>query len=138
MLENLKILNGDLELKYNEYTYEYTVTVEDDVTSLEFEYKLLPECNVLIRDNILDSKENTVYLDVYDVNHEITYTFHVTKESSNTVSMIDNYKKSLEVKSNKNIEIYQVQLLSCGLFLILVIVFSLLFKRKKSNNLSKN
>ena len=28
MLKDLKILNGVLELKFNEYTYDYTVVVE--------------------------------------------------------------------------------------------------------------
>ena len=130
MLKDLKILNGILELKFNEYTYEYTVVVEDDINNLEIDYKLEDDCYLTIRDNEIDYGENIVYLDVYNVDNLITYTLYVYKESSELTSGIDNYKKSLEIaNSNNEIETYKVQLLTVGVFLIIVIIFSILFKR---------
>lgn len=130
MLKNLKILNGILELKFNEYTYEYTITVTDDVNSLEIDYKLDEDCYLTIRDNKLDYGENIVYLDVYNVDELLTYTLYVYKENSETVSGIDTYKKTLEIaNANKEIETYKVQLLTTGVFLLIVIIFSILFKR---------
>ena len=131
MLKDLKILNGNLELKYNEYTYEYTVTVDNDVNSLEFEYVLDDDCYVDIKDNNLEKGENIVTLDVYNVDNSITYTFYVYKESEEEVNGIDNYMKSLEVASTNNKEFYKVQILSVSLFLTLIIIFSILFHKKK-------
>ena len=131
MLKDLKILNGNLELKYNEYTYEYTVTVDSNVNSLEFDYTLDDDCYIDIKDNILDKSENIVTLDVYNVDNTITYTFYVYKESEEEVNGIDNYMKSLEVANTNNTEFYKVQILSVSLFLTLIIIFSILFHRKK-------
>ena len=131
MLKDLKILNGNLDLKYNEYTYEYTVTVDSNVNSLEFDYTLDDDCYVDIKDNILEKKENIVTLDVYNVDDSITYTFYVYKESEEEVNGIDNYMKSLEVANTNNTEFYKVQILSVSIFLTLIIIFSILFHRKK-------
>ena len=131
MLKDLKILNGNLELKYNEYTYEYTVTVDSNVNSLEFDYTLDDDCYIDIKDNILDDKENIVTLDVYNLDESITYTFYVYKESDEEVNGIDNYMKSLEVANTNHVELYKVQILSVSIFLTLIIIFSILFHRKK-------
>ena len=131
MLKDLKILNGNLELKYNEYTYEYTVTVDSNVNSLEFDYTLDDDCYIDIKDNILDKKENIVTLDVYNLDNSITYTFYVYKESDEEVNGIDNYMKSLEVANTNHVELYKVQILSVSIFLTLIIIFSILFHRKK-------
>lgn len=132
MLNDLKVLNGNLELKFNEYTYEYTVVVDRNVNSLELDYKLEEDCYIKIRNNALVDGENIVYLDVYNIDNEITYTLYVYKETTNAVSGIDNYKKALEVSSSNNvIKPYKVQLLSTGIFLIIVVLFSLIFKKSK-------
>ena len=131
MLKDLKILNGNLELKYNEYTYEYTVTVDSNVNSLEFDYTLDDDCYIDIKDNILDDKENTVTLDVYNLDESITYTFYVYKESDEEVNGIDNYMKSLEVANTNHVDLYKVQILSVSLFLTIIIIFSILFHRKR-------
>ena len=131
MLKDLKILNGNLELKYNEYTYEYTVTVDSNVNSLEFDYTLDDDCYIDIKDNILEKGENIVTLDVYNLDESVTYTFYVYKESEEEVNGIDNYMKSLEVANTNNTEFYKVQILSVSLFLTLIIIFSILFHKKK-------
>lgn len=132
MLKDLKVLNGNLELKFNEYTYEYTVTVEKDIFSLELDYKLAEDTFISIKDNYLDKEENIVYLDVYNIDKSITYTLYVYKELTDEVLGIDNYKKSLEVIEEPRLDIYKVQILCIGIFLTLIIVFSIIFKRKRT------
>ena len=132
MLKDLKVLNGNLELKFNEYTYEYTVTVEKDIFSLELDYKLAEDTFISIKDNYLDKEENIVYLDVYNIYKSITYTLYVYKELTDEVLGIDNYKKSLEVIEEPRLDIYKVQILCIGIFLTLIIVFSIIFKRKRT------
>ena len=132
MLIDLKVLNGNLELDFNEYTYIYTVTVKEDIESLQLDYKLAEECSINIRNNNLNSYENIVYLDVYNVDNEITYTLYVYKENSNTVNSIDNYMQSLEVDNKEQINIMNLQFLGVGVFLALIIIFSIIFRRNKS------
>ena len=131
MINDLQILNGNLELKFNPYTYEYTVKVDSNIESLEFSYNLEPDCYINIRNNTLDNKENMVYVDVYNIDKTITYTFLVTKEEENSVSGIDDYKKSLEIVNNESINILYVQCLGIGLVLTIIILFSIIFRRKK-------
>lgn len=132
MLMDLRVLNGNLELKFNEYIYEYTVKVDNTINSLELDYKLKEDAYINIRNNNLIEGENIVYLDVYNVDEEITYTLYVYKEKTEEVSGIDNYIKSLEVNSNNNeIDLYKVQILTVSIFLILIIIFLMMFKKKK-------
>ena len=131
MIEELTIKNGDLELKFNEYTYFYTVKVENDVTSLEFAYKIGEDTNINIRNNYLDNDNNEVYLDVYNVDEIVTYTFYVYKEDTTLSSGIDNYKKSLEVVEIDENYPYKVEGLCIGIFFVIIIIFSIIFRRKK-------
>ena len=130
MIEELNILNGDLELKFNEYTYEYTVKVSSDISSLEFSYKLKDDANINIINNYLDNN-SVVYVDVYNIDERVTYTFNVYKENTLSSSGIDNYKKSLEVVDIDPNYNYKVEGLCVGVFLVIVIMFSIIFKRKK-------
>ena len=133
MLEKLEILNGILELEYNEYTYEYTVLVDNNVTSLDIDYVLKEDCFINIRNNIIDSDENIVYVDVFNEDNNITYTLYVYRDDVSEVSGIDNYVKSLEIPKNIEVSPYKIQLLAVAMFLWLVIVFSIIFRRKKIN-----
>ena len=133
MIDELKILNGDLELAFNEFTYLYTVKVSSEVTALEFSYKLEPDCYINIRNNVLDYGNNTVNVDVYNNAETITYTFLVYRENLDEVNGIDNYKKSLEIVETDKVDIYKVQFLAVGLFVAIIIVFCLIFKKKKKS-----
>lgn len=130
MLKELKILNGVLELEFNEYTYEYTVIVEDDITSLDIDYLVEENTYINVRGNILNEKDNIVYIDVYSEENTITYTFYVYKESNETVNGIDNFVSSLEVSNIEEVSLYKVQILTCSIFLIIIILFSIIFRRK--------
>lgn len=131
MLNDLKIKNGNLELKFDKYTYEYTVIVENNVNSLEFDYELEKDSYINIRNNILNNEESIVYIDVYNLDSEYTYTFYVYKENINEVSSLDSYVQSLEVSNIEEVVLYKVQILTVSLFLTIIIIFSIIFKRKK-------
>lgn len=133
MIHDLQILNGTLELNFNEYTYFYTVTVPDNVSSLEFSYKLADDTYVEIKNNDLVEEENTVTLEVYNVNDAVTYTFLVYKNKIEDVSGIDNYMKSLEIEPKDEINLYKVQILSISIFFLIIIIFSIIFRSKKVN-----
>ncbi len=130
MIYDLKILNGELELPFNEYTYTYTVRVKEDINSLEFSYKLKEDTYVDIQNNILSNEESIVTLDVYNVNEEVVYTFYVYKDDSKEVSGLQNYMQSLEVQNKEEVSPLNIQFLALGIFFLIIICFSLIFKRK--------
>jgi len=132
MLKDLKILNGNLELEFNEYTYEYTITVDEDIKELNINYTLEEDCYIKIIGNKLDEEENIVYLEVYNLDETKTYTLYVYKEASSEVSGIENYLNSLEVTNLEEVSLYKVQILTISIFLVIIILFCLIFKRKKN------
>lgn len=132
MLKELKILNGILDLEFNEYTYEYTATVKENIKSLDFDYLLEDNAYINIRGNNLNAGENIVYIDVYNKENTITYTFYVYKENSEQVNSIDNFVNTLEIKKTESIPVYKVQILACSMFLIIIILFSIIFKKKRT------
>lgn len=130
MIEELDILNGVLDIKFNPYIYEYTVNVDDNINELEFSYVLNEDANIEIRNNNLDDN-NTIYVDVYNIDNTITYTFIVNKENTNMSLGIDNYKKSLEVVNIDPYYNYKLGVLCIGVFFSIIIVFSIIFRKKK-------
>ena len=94
-------------------------------------YKLDDDWKINIRNNTLNYGNNLVYVDVYNDIESKTYTFSVYKEMTEEVNGIDNYKKSLEINNVSHLELYKVQLLGVGLFLTIVLLFTVLFKRRR-------
>ena len=131
MLTDLKVLNGNLELKFDQYTYEYTVVVDDSTTSLELEYSLTEDTFIKVIDNDLDSYENIVYLDVYTLDSSLLYTLYVYKENTENVNLIDNYRSSLEVNPEEVNNFVEVELLGVSIFLLILLTFTLLFRKKR-------
>ncbi len=129
MNNELYVTNGIMDLDFNPYVYEYTVLIDDNINSLEFSYNLLEGYNIDIRNNIINKDNQVIYVDIYNIDNIDTYTFYVYKENNIYSSLIDEYKKSIEV-TNKEIPIYKVEILSVIIFLLIVIVFSIMFKKK--------
>lgn len=132
MIKDLLILNGELELKFNEYTYEYTVLVKDGIKELVFSYELNNGTYANIRNNDLSNEgENIVYLDVYDNTNTITYTFYVYKENTKTVTGIQEYISRLELKKEEDLNMLHVELLVVSCVILIIMVFSIIFHKKK-------
>lgn len=131
MLTDLKILNGNLELKFDRYNYIYTVVVASDVKSLEIEYTVDDNSYVNIRNNIIDNDESIVYIDVSQLDKKETYTLYVYKEQEEKASLINEYVNSLNINRNIEFSFLNIQILCCIVFIIIVGVFALLFKKKR-------
>ena len=132
MIKDLLILNGELELKFNEYTYEYTVLVKDGIKELVFSYELNNGTYANIRNNDLSNEgENIVYLDVYDNTNTITYTFYVYKENTKTVTGIQEYISRLELKKEEDLNMLHVEILVVSCVILIIMVFSIIFHKKK-------
>lgn len=137
MLEDLKILNGKLSLKFDTYNTKYTITLNDSKdTELELEYLLKEGCNVEIEGNYLDKNYNEVTLKVFNETESETYYLYVYKneeeEASKTVMSMTNLE---EIK--EEISPYAAPGIATTCFLLILFLFTFLFRKKKSVKISK-
>ena len=134
MLKDLKILNGIMDLTFNEYIYEYTISVNEDITKLDIYYESTDNCIVDIQNNdLINNNIVTIYVSNDEEINE--YTIYVNKDNSTSVNSIEEYTKSLNVIPD-GIELYKVQLLAIVLFIIIIIAFCFIFRKKKNNKLN--
>lgn len=130
MLENLEILNGELSPEFDIYNDIYSVSVDENVDKLVIDYQISEGCVLNTIDNAgFTAGENEVYLQVIDGEVINTYTLLVYKESSKPVINYDYLTEPLEIEE-KTPE-YAIPLISGVSLLILIVVFYLLFHKKK-------
>ncbi len=129
MLQDLKILNGELSLKFDPYQTKYSVNVANDVSSLLFDYVVIDDAKVDILNNDL-TRSDEVRLKVTKDEKTTFYTFNVLKEEE--VSTSDMIAKELEVIAPKEISPYAVPSIASISFLLILFLFVLLFSKKKS------
>lgn len=132
MLEELNILNGYLDLKFDKLNNIYTVRIEENITNLVFNYKVSDGYKVEILNN--DNLENlsNVYIKVYNDIEENIYTFTVYKELSNTTSLIENYKNSLNIPED-NVSTKDIYSILIGCIIVILFFAYILLKPRKKN-----
>ena len=130
MLEELKVLNGDLSPKYDKYNNMYTVKINNDIKKVDFVFKEDDNLDISIygNDNLKEgdnkiiiacsngSKVNYIYITVIKAG---------IKEVINTSDFIT----PLEVANS--MPIYTEPLIATSCFLIIVTIFLLMFGKKK-------
>lgn len=129
MLEYLKINNGDLLNEFNSNIYEYEVVVDDMTTFLIMDYKLIDDGTITIYGNEdFGYGENHVYIEVF-TDHLVTYTLKVYKEKSTQV-FLEDASNNNSIK-NEILNDIKTPGIASICFLLIVIIFSLLFHKKK-------
>lgn len=130
MLNDLKIINGVLSPEFDIYNNIYSVNIDENVDKLVIEYDVDSDYIVNIIDNeSLVPGNNEVYLQVIKDNEINTYTLLVYKEETDTVVNYDYLLEPLEVK--EELPSYVAPLIIGCCFFVILLVFILLFKRKK-------
>lgn len=128
MLKDLEILNGDMPLKFNPLNTIYTVNVEADVETLEFNYNIDSNDEIFVFGNNLDYGENEVVITVYNDDDAMSYYLNVYRE--NTILASANIKgQVLEVQDE--VPSYVIAAISSVCFLTILIFFVILFKKSK-------
>ena len=129
MLEDLEVLNGEMDLEFSSLIDYYTVSVGNDVYSLNLNYKLSDSATLNIRNNeSLQEGNNYVYLDVYEGNEVNTYTLEVYKEVlKKTMEIVDDTSK-VEVKS---VPVYTKYLLIFAGLIVILFTYKILFRKGK-------
>lgn len=132
LLQDLKVINGELSIPFNPYNMHYTVSLTDSsVTSLEFQYELKEDAQIEILNNNLNNDKTEILVKVFNDDESYTYYITVYKEESQDVSYYDHLVKRLESSTQKEVPKYAVPLISVSCFLLILLFFTLLFKKKK-------
>ena len=130
MLLDLKILNGDMPLKFDKYVNNYTVEIKEDVTKLEIEYICNNDDLVTIKNNDnLDFGINHIFIEVINNEEKNVYVLEVYKKR--TENVFNEIKIEPEIKNEEKMPDYIPIGLIVGGFLILF-TFWLLFHKTKS------
>lgn len=131
MLNDLEIINGELSPEFDCLNNIYSVTISENVDELVMDYSVTDGYIVNVIDNKdLASGENEVYIQVIKDEEINTYTILVYKESSEPVFNYDYNLDTVEVE--EELPEYVAPLIGGSCFLIILIVFLLLFKKRKS------
>lgn len=131
MLNDLEIINGELSPEFDCLNNIYSVTISENVDELVMDYSVTDDYIVNVIDNKdLASGENEVYIQVIKDEEINTYTLLVYKESSEPVFNYDYNLDTVEVE--EELPEYVAPLIGGSCFLIILIVFLLLFKKRKS------
>ena len=131
MLNDLEIINGELSPEFDCLNNIYSVTIPENVDELVMDYSVTDGYIINVIDNKdLASGENEVYIQVIKDEEINTYTLLVYKESSEPVFNYDYNLDTVEVE--EELPEYVAPLIGGSCFLIILIVFLLLFKKRKS------
>ena len=130
MLLDLKILNGELTLKFDKYVNNYTINIASDVDFLEIEYKIRDNDEIKIVNNEnLNYGLNYVFLEITTDEEKNVYTLEVYKEK---IENVMKYEDIVLTKNDKEINEYTPYIISFVCFVIILFFFVVIFHKKKS------
>lgn len=132
MLKDLKILNGEMTLKFDSLNTIYTINMQDENASiLEFEYEIEKDSQISIFNNKIENDENIIVLTIYNDEKMISYYLKVYRETPKIVSKNVNNMTSLGIEAQKEVPSYAVSSIGVVCFLTILLFFTLLFKKNK-------
>lgn len=127
-MNNLEVLNGEMALKYDKNIDTYSITVSSDVNALEIKYELDDTSTLNVYGNtLLSPGENKVILACKN-NDDIRYiTLVVNKEKAlKTTSLNVDYRNEKKVLPS-----FTIPLIASICFVLILVTYYLLFKKKK-------
>lgn len=132
MLKDLKIINGDMSLKFDSLNTIYTINLTEDADVLKFQYEISENDKISIMGNDLKAGVNEVVLTVYNDEESMSYYLYVYKEemilaNSETLSGME-----LNISGKEEISSYALPTISVVCFITILLFFTLLFKKKKN------
>ena len=131
MLKDLKILNGELSVKFDPLNTRYTVNMTNSDTKLELEYEIDEDDEISIFGNSLDGQDDLVVISVYNDDEIMSYYLEINFLESKNVNLEQDYFASLELNSKQEVPKYVAPLIAGVCFLIILFFFAILFKKRK-------
>ena len=132
MLEELKILNGELSINFDPLNSKNTVFLNENENKLDIEYKLKSDTNVTIEGNYNLADGSIVIISVTDGKKTIDYYFNVYISKTEEVNKSIVNGTLLEVDSKKEISEYAGPGIACSCFLLILFLFAFLFHKRKA------
>lgn len=132
MLKKLTILNGELSIKFNSLNTRYTVNMTTNEEELKLEYEIDEKDNISIYNNHLENDKTEVVITVYNDEESMSYYLEVYKMQEELVEKEEDYFASLEVKTDTYTKEYVAPLIAGICFLIILFLFTVLFKKRKN------
>lgn len=137
MLLDLVILNGEMSLKFDPLNTKYTITLNNNANELKIDYKLKEGCEISISGNNLIKNKNELILKVYNDTESVNYYLTVYKENTTNVSTNNLLAQEVEV-APKVVPNYVAPLISSICFIAILLLFTLLFKKRKNTDFNKS
>jgi len=131
MLQELKILNGKISLKFDPLNTKYTIIMNNNDNYLDMEYKIADTDKITIIGNDLINDYNEVIITVYNESESMNYYLYVYKEETTQVSTNINNLIGGESIIKEEVSEYAVPLISSICFLVITLLFAILFRKKK-------
>ena len=131
MLKDLKILNGELSVKFDPLNTRYTVNMTNSDTKLELEYEIDEDDEISIFGNSLDGQDDLVVISVYNDDELMSYYLEINPLESKNVNLEQDYFASLELNSKQEVPKYVAPVIAGVCFLIILFFFAILFKKRK-------
>ena len=132
MLKKLTILNVELSIKFNSLNTRYTVNMTTNEEELKLEYEIDEKDNISIYNNHLENDKTEVVITVYNDEESMSYYLEVYKMQEELVEKEEDYFASLEVKTDTYNKEYVAPLIAGICFLIILFLFTVLFKKRKN------
>lgn len=129
MLNDLKILNGELSPKYDINNNKYTVKIDSEVKKLNISYPVEKDKEVhIFGNNNLKEGENYIVISIKQ-DDKINYIYlNVIKEESKSVFGVTSSDSSLDVSNST--PVYGGPLILLSVILLIVTLFLLIFGKK--------
>ena len=131
MLKDLKILNGELSVKFDPLNTRYTVNMTNSDTKLELAYEIDEDDEISIFGNSLDGQDDLVVISVYNDDELMSYYLEINFLESKNVNLEQDYFASLELNSKQEVPKYVAPVIAGVCFLIILFFFAILFKKRK-------
>lgn len=131
MLEELKVLNGELSIDFDSLNSKYTVFLNENENKLDIEYKLKSDTNITIEGNYNLEDGSIVIISVTDGKETMDYYFNVYINKTEEVNKSIVNGTLLEVDSKKEASEYVGPGIASLCFLLILFLFVFLFHKRK-------
>ncbi len=134
MLNDLKILNGNMPLKFDPLNNIYTIDLDQNETELKLEYKVSEGATVKIENNHdLQNGLNEVNLIVTKDDKETIYNLYVYKDDTTKVNKSLEEMLNVKLEPKEELPNYVAPLIGVICFLLIITFYLLLFRKSKKH-----
>ncbi len=127
-LEELTILNGELSLPFDALNNEYTVLLDKNEYSIEFDYKVKEDITVSVINNYDLENNATVTIFLSEGEETSEYHLHILKEEEQTIPTF--HEETINTNETFMYQ-YKMYVIPTVCLLFIFISYKILFKKHK-------